>query len=623
MTAETVDELAGAPPVERLKHMLDSHRTATDKSAKESATDRGYYDGPEQLNSDVRKVLKTRGQPAIYTNRIRPAIDGVLGVLDASMTSPRAYPRNPHPEQEQAADVATKALRFIAESNQFDATKLDCAEEHQIEGTCAALIEVGADLDVIVTQIPWKDFFYDPRSRKADFSDARYMGTAKWMYADDVKALYPERYAAMGDPIEGAMASDYIREDKPSTVLGWVDKREQRLMVCEVYYRDGAEWFRCVFCASGVFEYGRSPYVDDKGRSMCPIEAESCYIDRDYQRYGRVRDMRPIQDEINARRSRLLHLANSRQIQEREAGASPVSADTARAEAARADGVIPSGWQMVPTNDLASGQAMLLAESKSEIERMGPTPAVLGRQGSAAQSGRAKQVLEQAGLTELARCLSRFEDWEQRCYRQMWARARQFWTEPKWIRVTDDIRAPEFIQINAPDGTNQIAQMDMDIIVDTVPNTANLAQEIWQDLLKLLEIYAPDDPRFEIAVEMSPIADKSRILERIKAFKQERAQEAEGGGQAQQAMLALQMKELEAKIADLQASALQKASAADKNTQETNAKQAETFAALGPVAAAFGILPDEAGVANMQQRAMNAPPVMPLPQPPPIEQPLP
>ncbi len=620
MTEEktAADPFAGAPPVERLKHMLDSHRTATDTSAKQQSIDRGYYDGPEQLNSDVRRVLKSRGQPAIYTNRVRPAIDGVLGVLDASETSPRAYPRNPHPEQQNAADVATKALRYIAESNQFGGVRLDCAEEHQIEGTCAAIIEVTGDMDVVVTHIPWKDFFYDPRSRRADFMDARYMGAAKWMYADDVQALYPAQYKAMGDPIDGAMASDVIREDKPTAALGWVDKRERRLMVVEVYYREGGDWFRCVFCASGVFEYGPSPYVDDKGRTMCPIEAESCYIDRDYQRYGRVRDMRPIQDEVNARRSRLLHLANSRQIQERETGASPVDAETARREAARADGIIPSGWQMVPTADLAAGQQLLLAESKNEIERMGPTPAVLGRQGSAAQSGRAKQVLEQAGLTELARCLSRFEDWEQRVYRQMWARARQYWTAPKWVRVTDDVRAPEFIQINAPDGSNQIAQMDMDIIIDTVPNTATLQQEVFSDFKELVSAGVdPFSPQFEVLIEMSPLANKGEILERIKAKRMEMQQsQQQGPDPMQQAMMAAQMEKMAADTAKVKADALKSAAQADQATQTTNVAQAEAFAAYGPVAAAFGIMPDEAGVANMQQRAMNAPPAV-LPGAPP------
>lgn len=621
-------DLAGAPGLPALKRMLDNHRTATDTDSLNQQLDRDYYDG-HQLNSTVLATLRLRHQPPIYTNRIRPAIDGTLGVLAAAQTDPRAYPRNPHGAQENAADVATKTLRFIADTNFFDGTKLDCAEEHQIEGTCAAIIEVGEDEDVSVTQIPWKDFFFDPRSRRPDFKDAKYMGAAKWMFADDVRDMYPERYADLGDPVEGAMAVDCGRnKDEPETTLGWVDKKDRRILLVEVYYREAGDWYRCVFCAAGIFEWAKSAYEDDKRRTTCPIEAQSCYIDRKLNRYGRVRDMRPIQDEINARRSRLLHLANSRQIQERELGAGAgVDVDTARIEAAKADGVIPSGYVMVPTSDLAAGQQLLLGESKSEIERMGPTPAVLGRQGEAGQSGRARLVLQQAGMTEIGRVLGRIEDWEERCYRQMWQRARQFWTGPKFVRVTDDVRAPEFIQINAPDGTNQIAQMDMDIIVDTVPDTANLQQEVWQDLLKLLEMYPPEDPRFQIAVEMSPIADKQRIIERIKAFKQEQAEQAQQGGQQAAAMQAAEMEKLQLEVVNLKAKALLTAAQTDAATQTTNVAQTEAFATFGPVAAAFGILPDQAGVDHAIARVApeNAPPPGSMPAPPPMaaEQPQP
>jgi hypothetical protein len=618
------DPLAGAPTIEELKRKYDAFRNATQASALLQQRDRDYYDGPKQLNSDVRAVLKMREQPAIYTNRVRPAIDGVLGLLNQQQTDPRAYPRNP--DEDNAADVATKALRFISDSNRFKEVKLDCAEEYQIEGLCAAIIEIGGDgTDIIVTQIPWKDFFYDPRSRRPDFKDALYMGAAKWMYADDVKLLYPERYAAMGDPVSGAIsAGDGLRDDKPDNVTAWVDQKMRRLMVVEIYYRMGSEWYRCVFCAAGVFEFGVSPYQDDKQRSICPIEAVSCYVDRDLNRYGRVRDMIPIQDEINARRSRLLHLANTRQIQEREMGAAIVDADTARLEASKADGVIPSGWMMVPTADLAAGQQLLLVESKSEIERMGPTPAVLGRQGDADQSGRARLVLQQAGMTELARPLGRHEDWETRVYGQQWWRAKQFWTDPKWIRVTDDARSPMFIQMNAPqqpgpDGTvetdpqtgtpkrkNDIASMDMDIIVETVPDTANLQQEVWTDLMDLMKIFPPDDPRFTIAVEMSPIADKQRILERIKAFKDEQAQSAQGQQQAAQA-------QQQAENATAQAKAMLTAAQADFQTSQSEALKTQTFATFGPVAAAFGIAPSQEGVAAMQTAVhpANAPPPTP------------
>ena len=596
--AEMIEETA-APSVNYmedtapLRRMLDSYRTATEKNARECATDRDYYDGPGQIKADWHAVLAARKQPAIWTNRVQPVIDGIVGLLASGRTDPRAYPRNP--DDEQAADVATKALRFMADKARFDALKLQAANEFFIEGTAAAVVEVDGETDITVTQIRWSEFFFDPRSRKHNFSDARYLGMAKWMYADDVAALYPEAYKAMGDPVEAVTSMGGVGglfDDKPESVLGWVDSKARRLMVVEVYYQERGEWMRCVFCAAGVFEKGPSPYQDERGRTRCPIKATSCYVDRDLMRYGRVRNMRPIQDEVNARRSRSLHIANSRQIQERELGSGMGDAETARMEAAKADGVIPSGWQIVPTRDMAVDNQALLAEAKGELERMGPTPAVLGRQGGAS-SGRERLVLQQAGMTELAPIMAEFTDWENEIYRAMWLTARQFKQDPWWVRVTDDLKAAQFVQLNGPEGP-AIAELDVDIIVDSVADTANLAQEIWQELVQLLQMYPPEDARFLIAVEMSPIHDKARIVERIKAFQEEQKQQQQASQQqaqavAQQAM-ALQAGEAQAKIAVDQTRAMKQAAEADAITQE-NDLRAASAAMTAEMIANTGMLP--------------------------------
>ena len=215
--------------ISRLRRMVDNYRTATEQNAREAAKDRDYYDGPGQLSQEVRATLAARFQPAIWTNHVQPAVDGVLGMLAQGRTDPRAYPRNP--QDEQSADIATKALRYMADKASFDQIKLDCAEEHQVEGIAASVVEIDADLEVTVTQLRWNEFIYDPRSRRADFKDARYLGAAKWMYADDVAALYPERYKAMGDPFEsgGSWAGQGdIFDDKPDTVLGWIDRNSRR-----------------------------------------------------------------------------------------------------------------------------------------------------------------------------------------------------------------------------------------------------------------------------------------------------------------------------------------------------------------------------------------------------------
>ena len=361
------------------------------------------------------------------------------------------------------------------------------------------------------------------------------------MYADDIGSMYPAakdeiEAAVEAGPPGSALSIDVSLADRPGDRAAiWCDRRRRRLMVVEIYYREDGTWMRCVFHGQGVLEAGPSPYHDAKGRPDCPIEAQSAYVDRQNNRYGVVRDMRGPQDEINKRRSKLLHLISVSQVEATDPASVETSAETARAEAARPDGVIPFGWRRVSTADVAAGQAQLLAEAKGEIERMGPNPAVLGRASEDA-SGRALLTRQQAGLVELALLYGGLEDWELRIYRQCWARARQFWRAPQFIRVTDDAQAPRFVQLNEPvmgeagQGVlgyrNAIAEMDVDIILETTPDVGTLAQEQFSELARL----AGANPAwaaqlgFETLIEMSSIPRKRQILETLKARREAAAQ---------------------------------------------------------------------------------------------------
>ena len=551
--------IKGTPPkIEELRRRAEEARSDPKGRRTKSKTAREYYDGPGQLNSAVRETLRLRAQPAIYTNRVRPAVNGILGVLEQGRSDPQAYPRNP--DDQDSADVVTKVLRFIADKADFSDIKLNVGENHFIEGSGAVIVEMDGD-DITPTQIRWEEFYYDPYSRRHDFMDARYMGIAKWVDADMVRKRYADRIAEIGDPMNpsGETIFSETFEDRGDNGLGWINTKRRRVLLCEEYALEGGEWKRIVYIAAGHLEYGPSPYQDEKGRPSNPIEATSCYIDLDNGRYGIVDDMMPIQDEINASRSRSLHLMNSRQVQyDVNSGGNPVDSEIARQEAAKADGVLPMGWNLVTTSDMTQANMLRNQEAKGEIERMGPTPAVLGRNEAGSQSGRARLVSQQAGLTELARPIGRLSNWELRVYRQMWARARQFWTDEMFIRISDDVRAPEWLKVNEPEmgmvlqpqqvgvdemgqpqmamvpamgqvGTkNRLAEMDVDIILDTVQDTATLAQEVWAELVQLVGqaggLEAVYTPAFELMVEASPIADKTRVLELIKKGRDEQQQ---------------------------------------------------------------------------------------------------
>lgn len=557
--------------LQTLKRMLDESRSALDPAIQNSDKARRYYDG-DQITPAMRRKLKAAKQPETIRNRIAPGVDGILGLIEQSKVDPRAYPRNP--QDEEATDVATKCLQYVADKNRFHKIKLDCADNHCVEGIAAAIVQVDDDGEVKINRIEFREFFYDPHSSEADYSDAKYMGVAKWMYAADLAAMYPDFEAEInsvvntsGSIVAGGLSWD---DDKPNTSLPWIDKKMRRVLAVEIYYREDV-WKRCVFCAAGELEPSApSPYVDEMGQPMNPIEASSCFIDRDLQRYSIVRRAIPLQDELNARASRSLHLFNSRQLQLADPNIPPdVDANTARLEAARADGLIPTGYVPVPTSDMAQGNLLIMQEVSNSLDRLFPTPAVLGRVDGASQSGRSRLVLQQAGMTELGRSLGRFEDWENRIYRQCWLRIRQFWNTQKYIRVTNDEGAPEFLQINQPiyarvplmnpitgepvinpDGTpqtqvvmqpqpvmgpdgqpqvgpdgmpvmqqqpvvigydNRVAEMDMDIQVESVPDTANLAAEQFDQITKLVPIYGPEKVPFEAVLALSSLPEKRKV----------------------------------------------------------------------------------------------------------------
>lgn len=542
---------ASAPDLARLKRFFTEARDLTAEARAASLNAIDYYDTDQFTRADMAK-LSARNQPAITINRIKPAINGIVGVAERGRSDPRAWPRGPG--DEDSADAATDVLRYIGDFNRFKRLKSDCFRDMLVPGTMAALIGVDGDTQVTITQVRWEEFFADPRSRRADFKDARYQGIAKYMYADDLAALYPPMAASIEATVEtgpgGAFQPDESYQDRPEglwTAAMWADRKARRLMVVELYYREAGDWRRCVFTGSDVLEYGPSPYLDHKGRPDCPIEAQSAYVKRDNSRYGAVRDMLDLQDEINKRRGKALHLLTVSRVQAIDGQAAMVDANELRLEASRPDGVLPLGWNMAPNTAQMAGNLELLQEAKAELERMGPSPAALGR-GHEGDSGRALLARQQSGLMELSNIYGGLEDWELRVYRQCWARAKQFWTAPQFIRVTDDEDAPRFVGLNQPllrqgfggqavlGYQNAVAEMDVDIEIDTQADTGTIAQEQFMELVRLIGInplYAQQMP-LKVLLQLSTIPHKRALLDVIgKAAEEAQAAQARQAEMAQ------------------------------------------------------------------------------------------
>lgn len=568
---------------------FESAEEMTLDARKLAERDRDYFD-EKQLTADEEAALKKRGQPIIIKNRIKRKVNAMLGLEKQTRKDPRAFPRNPN--DEDAARAATDALRFVCETTRWDDVRSQAAKELAIEGTCAIKVGVkqtkeGVDPDI--KRVAWDRFYYDPHSVAFDFSDSAYMGEVVWMDLDKAIARFPEAKDVLEVTVNNAQDSNTY-DDTPKWRL-WADHKRKRVRLCEHYWKAESGWRYAIFTKGGfVTEPAQSPYLGHDGEPECPIKAVSLYVDRDGNRYGEVRTMIGPQDEVNKRSSKALHLITQRQIR-----VSPnVAQDPrdVRKELSRPDGVFigeQGDVEILPTNDMASGNLALLQEAKAEIDLLGPN-AALGGKNERDLSGRAILAQQQGGMTELATYLDCIKTLSLSVYRSVWARVQQYWDGPRWIRVTDDDRNLRFVGINQPITVlqaeakkmgidkanmakadpeavaylealaqmpiaqqvtgieNPVAEIDIDIIIDEGIDSPTAQAEQFETIVQMLPGLAPAmaDPAramkiMEFVTQASSLRDKDKLLEILKGDEQQG-----DPAQAMQEQMAMQMQAVQA-----------------------------------------------------------------------------
>lgn len=588
-----------------------SDMTETARLASERARD--YYDG-HQWTAAERAELERRKQPIITANRIQRKIDAMIGIEQRGRTDPRAQPRNP--QDDQAADVATKALVFVDESTRFDQKRSLAFENMLIEGYGGVEIvaeEKRGRVEVAVNRLRWEEIFFDPHSREKDFSDAAFLGVQKWMTLDSALEQYGQMWAESkgeADPeeametleamllakVEGAQTT---YEDRPrdEASFRWSDRRLRRVRVAQMYYRRDGIWYFAVITGGGEIVNEPSAYMDDEGKPGCPMVLMTAYVDRENQRYGLAQTLISMQDEINKRRSKILHQLNSRQTwslagavdvarMKREKASPDGNVEVNPEYAEYLNGRLPFGD--LQTQDQTAGQFNLLTEAKQEIDMTGPNASLLG-QLSGDQSGRAIMAQQQAGFAELAPIYDSLRDWTMRCYREMWLRIRQFWAEERYIRVTDEMQAPQFLAVNRVVGMqpamdpqtgvvtlqpvveNGVAELDVDISVDEAPDMVTLRQEQFEQLTQMAQAGIPIPP--ELIIEASSLRDKPRVLQAM-----QQAQQA--AGQAEQAKTQIEGVKAQADAQGKQARAQRDAAEAAKTAAEIPGAHAESQGAV-------------------------------------------
>lgn len=527
-TAADEDDRAQYLGVDKLKKQYYDYLGAKAAEIEEARQSRHYYHGDQWTEAEIA-VLQRRKQPVVTSNRIERKINAVVGIVEKLRQDPKAFARTP--QHEAGADVATAVMRFVLDRNNWNSKSSRNARLGAIDGIAGVEFDLEAgdhgDPDLGIHIVYADTFFYDPRSFDEGFTDARYMGIAKWIDVDQAKELIPDKAGEIDDLMETGSDISTGDQDREKS---WVNTSLKRLRLVDHWYICKGKWCWTLYIGNTVMMQGLSPFHDEKGKTFPRFLMFSANVDHDGDRYGFIRNLKSAQDEINMRRSKALHLLNSRRVISEKGAVDDI--EIARREWAKPDGWVETnpGLKMEP-DDAASkadfaGQLEMLQEAKGEIENFGPNPALIG-QGLEDSSGRAIALLQQAGMAELGPYLSAYKNWKIRVYRCIWNIITEHWKAERWIRVTDDQNVAQFFQINKldvdqygrPAIVNAIGSMDVDFIIDEGPDTVNMQADAAATLQALGPQFAQQFP--EIALELSSLESntKQKMLKQIQQAK--------------------------------------------------------------------------------------------------------
>lgn len=615
------DDDAKYLPVEKLRGQYTTFLGGKVAEIEEAQQARQYFHSAQWSAREIR-LLRDRKSPILTFNEISKKINAIVGLTEKLRQDPKAFPRNPN--DDEGAEVATSTVRYVLDSNDWKTLSSEVARHCAIDGISGVGLKLRAgdkgDPDIEIEPVFGDDFFYDIRSYRPDFHDARYLGLGRWVDEDACVELFPDLEEEIRSLVENGtdLTTNSDREYK------WVYAKERRVRLVEHWYKWKGKWCWCFYIGSTVLDEGISPFLNARGKTVPRFIMFSAAVDQDGDRYGFVRNYKSAQDEINHRRTKGLFITNSRRLIADKGAVDDV--ETARREWARPDGFIEKNPGLDihaddTTADLA-GQLQFLQDAKQWMDKS--SPSTLMNPGAENQpkeiSGYALNIMREAGTVELGPFLLALRGWKLRLYETIWCMAQRFWTAERWIRVTDDQDMAKWIQLNGldldefgrPMLVNYLGQLDVDIIMDEGPDVVNLQQDSLQILLQAQAGGAQIPPQILAELMPLPASTKKRW---IAMMNQPPDPIEQAGKQLYVERIKSEIEEKNANALQRVATAAYKASQADTNANEIMMRGLQGIDKVEGTPAGTPTPPLPQGPGPTPPQVMPQAPAQPLPVP--------
>lgn len=551
-----------------------------------------YYDG-NQLTPAERAEYVARGLPPVVVNMVKPTINMVLGMEALSRTDFIA-----RPEEGEGDDELARALTWkLKEAEDRSRADRACADAY------AGMVKAGIGWVEVAREsnpfryayrcgyIDRREIWWDSRARQPDLSDARYLVRRKWYDTDAAAALFPEHADMIRAAGTGWAGFDHTLDARTLSpvMLGareverdwgwddteWRDSIRQRVCLYEWWYRVPVRGHVIKLASGRVIEFDKKNPVHKAAVASGKINIQSCmfykirrawflgphrlsdeaspykhghfpYVpffgyreDLTGVPYGLIRDMRPMQDEVNRRRAKMLWQLSAVRVQADD----DAVADWNRLarEISRPDAMIKRNPDRKNRNakvdidehqGLNAQQFQVYGESKNELQDVaGVFNAQLGKE-MTGQSGVAIRNLVEQGTTTLAEINDNYRFSRMMVGDMMMSLIiEDIGDKETVVKVPDrsdpSVRRPTTLNKRVLDKetgtmvkTNDVQRVKLRVALDEVPNTATHKQMVYQELMEFMKLL-PEPMRAAAAhlvVQASDVPFKRELADALRQF---------------------------------------------------------------------------------------------------------
>lgn len=540
----------------------------------EQALDANYYDHIQWTDEEIA-VLRERGQAPIVYNVLANTVNWVIGSEKRGRTDFKVLPRGK--EDSKPAEAKTKFMKYLSDVNRTPFHRSRAFEDTVKVGIgwLETYVDEDSDTEIIKTRYEsWRNMLWDSAATEMDGTDGRYQFRSKFTDEDVAvmlangdketvaRAVSDSSTYASSDLMDGDLVMDSLENSlSEATSLGSIEMiKRRRVRLIEAWYTAPAnvkvlrggplsgedydeqdaehvaavqsgqskviskgrmEMRVALMTTKDILYDGKSPFKHNRFKFI-PIWGYR--RDHDNLPYGLIRGIRPIQDAVNKRASKALHILSTNKILMEE-GAAPdgMSRDEFAEEANRPDGVIEyrKGYKLELNADRNLGAEHMnqMSVDVNMIQQVGGvTDENLGHSTNAA-SGKAILARQEQGSITTNKLFDNLRLAVQMEGEIELSLMEQYITEEKQFRITNMRGVPEFITVNDGLPENDIARTKADFVISESDWRASMRQAQTEALTELMMKLPPEVVllMLDLVVDGMDIENREEIVKRLRS----------------------------------------------------------------------------------------------------------